>query len=478
MLWACLHFPALALNLVEQNLRQPQAIVIEIARQQRRLVLLANALAQAAGIVPGMTIPTAQGLVNGLHCAPQNENAEREALQQIGHWAYQFTPYLRIHGQNSLLMEISHSLKLFQGQDKLVQKILQTLPAGFQPFSLTFCETAFAALLFAQAHEANGQAMTFTLNELPDYSIDWLDIDAEQKTLLHSMGITTLAQLLALPRNALAKRFGPALVEYLKQLTGATPDLLSTWKVPEQFSAELEFIQELDNTEQLVFPFRNLLNKLEHYCRARQCATVTLQFSFPLRNRHIQRWPLALAAPQYQCADILPLLQLKLARLQLQAPVLGVQLQVTEFLPLPEGQQDLLVPWRSDHVSRYQLIDRLKARLGSDNVNGLSMVADHRPEYSWAASAPGEGKPLQHPSEKRPFWLLSQPQKLRTKKGMPVHQDELQLIQGPERIETGWWDNQPISRDYFIARQRNGQQLWIYRNREDQQWYLHGIFSI
>ena len=477
MLWACLHFPALALNLVEQSLRQPQPIVIEISRQQRRLVLMANALAHAAGIVPGMTIPTAQGLQNGLHCARQNEQAELAALQQIGHWAYQFTPYLRIHGRDNLLLEVSHSLKLFQGQKKLAHAIVESLPAGFKPFSLAFCDTAFSALLFAQAHEASGRAQFFNLDELPDYSIDWLDIDPEKKTLLASMGITTLAQLLELPRDALAKRFGTGLVEYLKKLMGESPDLLPTWKVPEHFEAELEFIQELDNTEQLVFPLRNLLDKLEHYCRARQCATTALQFSFPLRNRAIQQWPLALAAPQYKCADILPLLQLKLTHLQLQAPVLGVQLQVRDFLPLPEGQQDLLTPWRSDQVSRYQLVDRLKARLGNDNVNGLCMVADHRPEYGWAAITPGEGKPMQHPGEQRPFWLLSQPQKLRTKKGMPMHQDVLQLIKGPERIETGWWDNQPISRDYFIARQCNGQQLWIYRNREDQQWYLHGIFS-
>lgn len=477
MLWACLHLPALALNLVEQSLREPRPIVIEITRQQRRQVLLANDLARAAGIVPGMTIPTAQGLMNGLHCALQNEKAEQEALQQIGHWAYRFTPYLRTHGRNNLLMEVSHSLKLFKGQDNLARQILQSIPAGFSPFTLTFGETAFASLLFAQAHAASDQFMSLPMESLGDYSIQWLDTSAENKALLQSMGITSLAQLLALPRDALAKRFGPGLVEYLKLLSGETQDLLPTWKVPDHFTAELEFIQERDNTEQLIFPLRNLLIKLEHYCRARQSATTHLQFAFSLRNHSVQHWPLVLAAPQYQCADILPLLQLKLARLQLQAPVLGARLQVTEFQTLPEGQQDLLVPWRSDQVSRYQLVDRLKARLGNDNVNSLSMVADHRPEYGWAAIAPGAGQPMQHPGEQRPFWLLKQPQPLRTKKGMPMRQDVLQLLKGPERIETGWWDNQPISRDYFIARQSNGQQLWIYRNRDNQQWYLHGIFS-
>ena len=477
MLWACLHFPALALNLVEQSLPQPKPVVIEISRHQRRLVLQANAPAHAAGIVPGMTIPTAQSLAHDLHCAPRDVAMEQSALEQLGHWAYQFTPYIQAHASNSLLMEVSHCLKLFQGKKNLARQMLEKLPAGFTPFSLTFCDTAFSALLLAQAHESSQQALFFSLNEIADYSIDWLSIEPQQLELLGSMGITTLTQLLDLPRDALAKRFGPALVQYLKQLNGESPDLLPNWQLPQHFEAELDFIQELDATDQLLFPLRNLLERLEHYLCARQSATTELQFALALRNRSIQHWTVTLAAPHYKSTDMLPLLQLKLERLQLQAPVLNLRLQVTQFMPLPQGQQDLLTPWRSDQVSRYQLVDRLKARLGDANVKGLSMVADSRPEYGWAAIAPGEGKALQHPTEQRPFWLLSQPQKLRNKKGMPVHGDVLHLLKGPERIETGWWDNQSVSRDYYVARQRNGQQLWIYRNRVDKQWYLHGVFS-
>ena len=97
MLWACLHFPALALNRVEQSLPQPKAVVIEITRKQRRLVLQANAQAHAAGIVPGMTIPTAQGLCADLYCVEYDPDAEFKALQQLGHWAYGFTPHIQTH---------------------------------------------------------------------------------------------------------------------------------------------------------------------------------------------------------------------------------------------------------------------------------------------------------------------------------------------------------------------------------------------
>ncbi len=477
MLWACLHFPALALNLVEQHLPPDQPAIIEIRHKQRRLVWLANEAARATGIAPGMTVPTAQGLVRGLHCTVRDPDAEQAALLAIGHWAYQFTPYLRIHGDNNLLLEVSQSLTLFHGQNALAQRMLEQLPATFRPASLVFGDTAMAALLFAQAHPHTPQPLFFSRAQLGDASIDCLDIDDNLQTLLRSLGITTLAPLLELPRDALAKRFGPALVHYLQQLTGAIPDLLPTWKLPEHFDAKLDFLHEVENSAQLLFPLRHLLARLEDYLRARQTATTCLSFALPLRNHPIQHWTLRLAAPHYRSADMLHLLQLQLEKLHLQAPALGVQLQVNEFVPLPPGQRDLLTPWCSDPVDRYQLVDRLKARLGQEQVCGLGMVADHRPEFSWAPAPPGQGKTLAHPTEQRPFCLLDQPQELRNKKGLPVHGDPLQLLKGPERIETGWWDSRPVNRDYFVACRPNGQRLWIFRDRLDQQWYLHGIFE-
>ena len=503
MLWVCLHFPALALNRVEQTLPAPRPLVLEITRRQRRLVWQANAPARAAGISPGMTIPSAQGLCRDLLCVPRNEAAEQDTLRELGNWSYQFTPHIQLPGsqtpnsqmQNSLLLEVGHSLRLFQDKENLARQLLEKIPAGFQPYQLAFCETAFAALLLARAQDdatpdsavpPTNAPLFFSLQDLPAQSVRWLQLADDKIALLESMGIVTLEHLFALPHDALAKRFGPDFMLYLRRLTGAVPDILPSWQLPDQFRATLEFLHELDTTDQLLFPLRNLLARLQHYLQARQLATTELHFILTLRNRTLQHWPLALAAPHYRSEHMLPLLQLKLAQLQLQAPVLALQLAVNRFVELPRGQQDLLTPWQSDNVSRQQLVDKLKARLGDDNVCGLGMVADHRPEKSWAACVPGAGKILADPAseknneqaqEQRPFWLLSTPQKLRDKKGLPLHEGELQLLKGPERIDTGWWDDQPVNRDYFVARQPGGRLLWIYRDRVDLHWYLHGIFG-
>ena len=55
------------------------------------------------------------------------------------------------------------------------------------------------------------------------------------------------------------------------------------------------------------------------------------------------------------------------------------------------------------------------------------------------------------------------------------------LRDGPERIESGWWDGADVRRDYFIAENPRGETVWIYRDHrygiDDGEWYLHGVFA-
>ena len=81
MLWACLRFPQLALDLVhagtdESVRRRPFAIVDGAA--QRRHVLLANAAARKAGVHAGQPLAGAQLLCPRLAVAPRDEAAERD----------------------------------------------------------------------------------------------------------------------------------------------------------------------------------------------------------------------------------------------------------------------------------------------------------------------------------------------------------------------------------------------------------------
>jgi protein ImuB len=130
-------------------------------------------------------------------------------------------------------------------------------------------------------------------------------------------------------------------------------------------------------------------------------------------------------------------------------------------------------------------VERLRARLGEDAVYGVVLIPEHRPE---AASRHVQelhlASPLRVAEEvpvplmtqqglPRPVWLLDAPLLLAS---------GLVLEQGPERIESGWWDGKGVARDYYIARRTldggsPGAKLWVFQERQSKRWYLHGMFA-
>ena len=76
----------------------------------------------------------------------------------------------------------------------------------------------------------------------------------------------------------------------------------------------------------------------------------------------------------------------------------------------------------------------------------------------------------------RPLWLLDPPQALVVAEGRPRLRGPLELMERGERIESGWWDGQPMGRDYFVARNPLGGRYWVFREVEEKRrWFVHGI---
>jgi protein ImuB len=72
----------------------------------------------------------------------------------------------------------------------------------------------------------------------------------------------------------------------------------------------------------------------------------------------------------------------------------------------------------------------------------------------------------------RPLWLLDTPQ--------PWHDDFPEILEGPECIESGWWDGHDVARDYYVARTAYGARAWVFKNRrpgDPPGWFLHGWFG-
>ena len=197
-----------------------------------------------------------------------------------------------------------------------------------------------------------------------------------------------------------------------------------------------------------------------------------------------------LTQPHYRCEHLLNLVKLKFENISFQQPVIGVKVSARYFSSTAEKSGDLFGSPQQEKQSQNTLIDTLKSRLGEDAINYIILNNDHRPEIAAQIHPnPNPQKKTSHkkaaPKLTRPLWLLPTPQPIHNKKGIPIYGEQLQLITGPERIETGWWDRLPINRDYYVAKHPTGLIYWIFVDREKQQlsqpqshqWFLHGVFG-
>jgi protein ImuB len=172
--------------------------------------------------------------------------------------------------------------------------------------------------------------------------------------------------------------------------------------------------------------------------------------------------------PIYQSADWLSIIELKLEQLSFQSPVYAIKLHCHRH-EIAESAHDDFFASKSTHLAAMSLLSRLISKLGEHKICGLKFVDDFRPEQGTQTPPhlnTSHDKSQQSIFADRPGFLLPQPQLLDKK---------VKVLKGPERIICGWWDDNNISRDYYIGQSDQGQQIWMFKTPE-QKWYLHGYF--
>jgi protein ImuB len=291
-----------------------------------------------------------------------------------------------------------------------------------------------------------------------------------------------------LPRDGLARRCEPFVLVELDEALGTRPAPRRRYLAPEHFEERIELEAETGSCALLVPPCAQLLARLAHFLRVRVAGVTRLAFSFRHRERRSTVVRLGRALPGGEAGEWQLLLEERLARTRLPAPVVAVGLRSAVTVPLPAASGTLPgVEAGTASADAWALLDRLRARLGAAAVSGVCLVPEHRPERAFRCVSPqpsGRAEPATPslPCAPRPLWLLATPERLGVRHGQPCHDGPLRIESGPERIESGWWDGSDVARDYYVAATRAGVRLWIYRERRPagaaaRHWFLHGVFG-
>ena len=340
------------------------------------------------------------------------------------------------------------SLRLFGGFDLLKRNLQSGLEELGYSYELSTATTPRAALWLARGGGAAFEALP-------------IEVTRFDAAFFRSIGVRTLGELLALPREGLGQRCGARVLDELAQALGETPEARAWFAPPPRFEATLELPAPAAQAEALLFGARRLLVQLAGLLAARHEGV--RGFRLELGATALQ---VGLASATRDPGRMAQVLGERLGQMTLKQPVETLRLEAGDFAPLPGANAALFGDPAAQAEGWARLAERLRARLGHAAVGGLAVQPDHRPEHAWRCVEPGEWDPREYRAPgPRPLWLM-EARKLA---------DGFELLAGPERIESGWWDGDDAKRDYFVARLANRSLAWVYR--ESGEWYLHGLFA-
>ncbi|KZY30827.1 MULTISPECIES: DNA polymerase Y family protein [unclassified Oleiphilus] len=477
-LWLYLHFPSLQidslfLNQAACNQDEQQAVIV--INGQKNIVVQANDHALQQGIHLGMGLGSAASLCRELCVHAYDPEIERKKLLEIAHWLYLVTSDISLCGSNGLLLRVSNMLSLYDGLTSYWQTLKQHLEKQQVHYQYASAYSPLAAELLARSGlNLISDERKQVLAHLKQQKLSESRLPDKQIERLQRVGIRDMQALLAVPSAELAKRFDLSLVNYVGQLTGTLPQAVHFYHPPMQFSRYLELLFELSNLQLLEKPLLRLLNALEEFLRIQNLYAYELKLQLHLRDKGFQEVFASSAKGDYLAKVWLDLFSLRFESVKVPSPVIGITISAHKTKAKHEESMDFFEGGQRNGSS-LELISTLQAKLGPDSIKNIDLVDDPRPELSTCLRN-YQNRPIKKgmanhltidKAKLRPSLLFPKPKVLR---------ERVTLIEGPERIATGWWDEQNVIRDYFIARAHSGAWLWVFRTPE-QRWYLHGVFA-
>ena len=479
-LWLALTITDLPLAALDIGQREPTGIIVE--HNKDRLLISTNAAALELGVMAGMKLNGALAIAPNLVVHARQPQREKRLLERIAAWCYRFTSVVSVVGDDAVVLEIGGSLRLFGNHGLLKTKLLQSLEQFDVSVQGAVAPTPLGSVWLSRA----GAGDTLSVGELSGHlgklPLNVLRWPAKKITLLEQMGMTGLVDCFRLPRDGLGRRLGMTYLQEIDRALGRLADPQVKYLVHRRLVSRLSLDAEVMDAKLLLQPAEQLLKGLSSKLRQAQQGADELYFELHHLHCEPTRIRLRFGQPEYEYERFRRVFEDRLQRLRLAKPVVAVWLRTSRLIDVAFRSDELPMQGleKTGLDDAAMLLQRLRARLGEDSVYGLCLVNEHRPEAAWdrVRGRTSVDKGGQRWGERRPLWLLERPLPLAVSTQGPCYEGRLQIEQGPERIETGWWDGREVARDYYMASSEKGSRLWIYRDlRQRRCWYLHGIFS-
>ena len=503
------------------------------------VVVAVSEPASELGIQPGMPLAEVRGILPSQGQTPVAEirfhawsaAVDRQALADLAEELHKYAPVIGIDDQpvpDCLLLDITGCGPLFGGESSLAERLLRHIRvAGFHP-RVAISESVASAWALVHTdgfiqmlHRSSrrqqettrkiewdlpvtiipsGQAYT-SLQSLP---LEAGRLSPDDTDLLRQLGVTTLGRLLQLPLDDLPSRLSRGALSRIRQLRGDHDELITP--LPERIPVAAAWTAEnpVTTVQTLRQVQRHLCEKISEQLSRRHIGATRLECQLLTETGGIILLNTDFVRPVQSAGQLTELLGLRLESVTINRPIVKVTV-CASITPVPPACQRDLFDSR-EHLSPQEelatLINRLSNRLDHSAAATVEATEDVRPEFTFRLRpllgddgqdlrdrihrlVTSETSPIPSLCFHRPVRLLTTPEAVTAvdesllTSGFVLRgrRENVSGVVGPERLQTGWWEDVGASRDYYRITTRSGSRYWMYQELRTRHWFLHGVFD-
>ena len=246
------------------------------AIDDKNLVVAVNKIAAIEGIRVGMRRREAEAICPTVATIEHDPGAEMARFERVAVAVETLIPRIEVVIPGLILAPVTGAVRYFGGEGALVDRVVKEIDVVAGPgFRIGLAAGPFAARRAADMATDDDPVFRVDDDDAFRASLDVAALDSEDMAAVFRwLGITTLGELAALPREAVVSRFGPDGLRAHRLATGEDRDTRNR-VISEDLSIEEKFEPPLENLEQAAFVARGLAHQL--------LASPALQGSIPHR---------------------------------------------------------------------------------------------------------------------------------------------------------------------------------------------------
>ena len=482
------------------TLRRPELkqtpFVFAIPDHGRKVITAINSAAESQGIHVGMPVADAKAMIPDLQVFDEKPKRAEQLLKALGKWSIRYTPIVALDLPDGLILDISGCAHLWGGERPYLKEIVTRLRGLGYDVRVAIADTigtAWAISRFGQVTpiiESREQAPA--LLSLPAAA---LRLDSTVLTRLQKLGLYTIGSFISMPRSALRRRFGEALLVRLAQALGQAEEYIQPIMIPEPWQERLPCMEPIRTKVGIEIAINRLLETLCLRLQQEGMGIRTAILKCYRVDGKIQQAEVGTNKATHHVPHLFKLFELTTASI---APGLGIELCILEALKVEEVSLSQEVLWAENpglnDEGVAELLDRITAKVGAGTIHRYLPDEHYWPERSikQASSLQDQAITSWRSDKPRPVRILARPELIDVTAPIPdypplmfryknkVH--PIKKADGPERIEREWWLEGGEHRDYYNVEDQDGQRYWIFRlghyeGGQSKQWFIHGFFA-